>query len=96
MQLCRKKVHVLIWGGPTFGVCLTSIRSFSSEALEDQALALWTPSTKESEPMETDSAYSGNRVGDQTEVSRGNSSQTLIVMGETRRRRKAAPPEHNE
>ena len=41
--------------------------------------------------METDRAVTGNRVSDQTEVSRGNSSQTLTVMGETRR-----SPEHNE
>ena len=72
-------------------ICLTSDRPTTSEALGDQALALWGPSTKESEEMETDSADAGNRVGDQTEVSRGNSSQMLIVMGETRR-----SPEHSE
>ena len=55
----------------------------SSEALDDQALALWKPSNKESETMETDSAAAGNRSGDQTEVSRRNSSQMLIVMVET-------------
>jgi len=38
----------------------------SSEALDNQALALWRPSTKESEAMETDSAAAGNRSGDQT------------------------------
>ena len=41
--------------------------------------------------MEADSADVGNRVGDQTEVSRRNSSQMLTVMGETRR-----SPKHNE
>ena len=67
-------------------ICLTSDRPFSSQALDDQAWALWTPSPKESEPMETDSADVGNRVGDQTEVSRGHSSQMPIVMDRTRRR----------
>ena len=72
-------------------ICLTRDRPFSSQALDEQALALWIPSTKENEPMDTDSAGAGNRIGDQTEVSRRHSSQTLTVMGETRRR-----PEHNE
>lgn len=72
-------------------ICSTCDRRFSSQALDDQAWALWTPSTKESESMETDSANVGNRGGDQTEVSRGNSSQMLTVMGETRR-----SPEHYE
>ena len=65
-------------------ICLTSNRPNSSQALDDQAWALWNPSARESETMETDSADAGNRVGDQTEVSRGHSSQTLTVMGETR------------
>ena len=65
-------------------ICLTSNRLNSSQALDDQAWALWIPSARESETMETDSADAGNRVGDQTEVSRGHSSQTLTVMGETR------------
>jgi len=72
-------------------ICLTSNRSFSSEALDDQALALYHPSSRESKMMETDSADAGNHIGDQTEVSRGNSSQTLTVMGKTRR-----SPEHSE
>lgn len=65
-------------------ICSTCDRPFSSQALDDQAWALWTPSPEESEPMETDSADTGNRAGDQTEVSRRHSSQTLTVMGETR------------
>lgn len=65
-------------------ICLTGNRPFSSEALDDQALALWNPSTKGSEQMEADSADAGNRIGDQTEVSRWHSSQMLTVMGETR------------
>lgn len=65
-------------------ICLSSNWHFSSQALDDQAWALWTPSTKESETMGTNSADAGNRVGDQTEVSRRHSSQTLIVMDETR------------
>ena len=72
-------------------ICLTSNWHFSSQALDDQAWALWNPSTKESETMEAGSAATGNRVGDQTEVSRGHSSQMLTVMGETRRR-----TEHSE
>jgi len=72
-------------------ICLTGDRYMSSQALDDKAWALWTPSTKESKMMETDSALAGNRGGDRTEVSRGNSSQTLAVMGKTRR-----SPEHNE
>ena len=72
-------------------ICLTCDRPFSSQALDDQAWALWIPSTKESEPMEAVSAGAGNRIGDRTEVSRGNSSQMLTVMGGTRR-----SPEHNE
>jgi len=46
---------------------------------------------KRAKPMKTDSADVGNRAGDQTEVSRGNSSLMLTVMGETRR-----SPEHSE
>ena len=65
-------------------ICLTRDWYFSSQALDDQAWALWTPSTRESEPMEANSANAGNRIGDQTEVSRRHSSQTLTVMGETR------------
>ncbi len=48
-------------------ICLTRDRPFSSQALDDQAWALWTPSAKESESMDTDSAGAGNRTGDQTE-----------------------------
>ena len=51
-------------------ICLTSNWHFSSQELDDQAWALWNPSTKESETMEADSAATGNRAGDQTEVSR--------------------------
>ena len=65
-------------------ICLTGNRPMSSKALDDQALALWNPSTRESETMETDSAVAGNRTSDQTEVSRRHSSQTLTVMGKTR------------
>jgi hypothetical protein len=65
-------------------ICLTSDWHNSSQALDDQAWALWTPSTKESEKMETNSAGTGNRGGDQTEVSRRHSSQTPIVMDRTR------------
>ena len=65
-------------------ICMTSDRPFSSKALDDQALALWNPSAKESETMETDSADAGNHIGDQTEVSRRHSSQTPTVMGRTR------------
>ena len=72
-------------------ICLTRDWYFSSQALDDQAWALWTPSAKESETMETDSADAGNRRGDQTEVSRGHSSQMPLVMGRTRRR-----TEHSE
>ena len=71
-------------GGPASGICLTCDRPFSSHALDDQAWALWVPSTKESEPMEAVSACAGNRIGDQTEVSRRHSSQTPTVMGRTR------------
>ena len=67
-------------------ICLTGDRPFSSEALDDQASALWTPSTKGSETMDIDSADAGNRIGDQTEVSRGHSSRTPIVMDRTWRR----------
>ena len=77
-------------------ICLTCDRQFSSKALDDKALALWTPSAKESEMMETDSADAGNRMSDQTEVSRGHSSLMPTVMGRTRRTRKAAPTEHSE
>lgn len=69
-------------------ICLTSDWRFSSQALDDQAWALWTPSTKESETMETNSADAGNCAGDQTEVSSGHSSQMPIVMGRTRQRAK--------
>lgn len=65
-------------------ICLTRDWYVSSQALDDQAWALWHPSTKESESMGTDSADASNRIGDQTEVSRRHSSQTLTVMGETR------------
>ena len=72
-------------------ICLTSDWHYSSQALDDQAWALWIPSTRESELMETNSADTGNRIGDQTEVNRGHSSQIPIVMDRTRRRAK-----HNE
>ena len=65
-------------------ICLTGDRPITSEALGEQALALWTPSTKESEEMDTDSAGASNRGGDQAEVSRGRSSQMPTVMGGTR------------
>jgi len=65
-------------------ICLSCDRPLSSKALDDQALALWNPSTKESKTMETDSADAGNHIGDQTEVSRRHSSQTPTVMGRTR------------
>ena len=65
-------------------ICLTSNWHFSSQALDDQAWALWNPSARESETMEADSADTGNRVGDRTKVSSGHSSQMPIVMGRTR------------
>ena len=69
-------------------ICMVGDRPFSSEALDDQASALWTPSAKGSKTMDIDSADTGNRIGDQTKVSRSHSSRTPVVMDRTWQRTK--------
>ena len=62
---CAGKLHVLIWGGPASGIGLTGDRLNSSEALDDQALALPESIVRQrANMMETDSAVAGNRFSD--------------------------------
>jgi hypothetical protein len=96
---CSKANCTSIKEGTTGGsICFMAVLQCDSCVTGEQVnqmisekLRVLAVSSQESEPMEAVSAGAGNRIGDRTEVSRGNSGQMLTVMGGTRR-----SPEHNE
>jgi hypothetical protein len=65
-------------------ICFTCSRKPASKETGLSNLGLFATSSNKSELDETDSAQEGNFLGDETEVSKGRSSQMPIVMDGTR------------